>query len=62
MINIIKIDIKKLYIHVMAIFALKLLFLDRMAFDDAETSLLAINFINCFETSNKLVMTILRIR
>ena len=62
MINIIKIDIKKLYIHVMTIFALKLLFLDRMAFDDAETSLLAINFINCFETSNKLVMTILRIR
>ena len=46
----------------MTIFALKLLFLDRMAFDDAETSLLAINFINCFETSNKLVMTILRIR
>jgi hypothetical protein len=46
MINIIKIDIKKLYIHVMTIFALKLLFLDRMASDDAETSLLAINFIN----------------
>jgi hypothetical protein len=37
-------DIKKLYIHVMTIFALKLLFFDRMASDDAETRLLAIKF------------------
>jgi hypothetical protein len=45
----------------MTIFALKILVFDRMASDDAETSLLAIKFMNCFEASNKLVMAILSI-
>jgi len=45
----------------MTIFALKILVFDRMASDDAETSLYQENFMNCFEASNILVMVILSI-